>query len=84
MFHCVFRSLRCAKMAGAKGPDLLAPFPDRECLMPNAHLESLTARHARLEANLADESRRPSPDQSRVTRLKREKLKLKEEINRLH
>lgn len=52
--------------------------------MPNAHLESLTARHARLEANLADERRRPSPDQSRVTRLKREKLKLKEEISRLH
>lgn len=52
--------------------------------MPNAHLESLTARHARLDANLADESRRPQPDQNRVNRLKREKLKLKEEINRLH
>jgi flagellin len=51
--------------------------------MPNAHLESLTARHARLEDHLADESRRPQPDQSRVTRLKREKLKLKEEINRI-
>jgi len=48
--------------------------------MPNAHLETLSARHARLDANLADESRRPNPDQNRLTRLKREKLKLKEAI----
>jgi hypothetical protein len=52
--------------------------------MPNTHLESLTARHAQLDAHLAEERRRPKPDQSRVTRLKREKLKLKEEIARLH
>jgi len=52
--------------------------------MPNAHLESLTARHARLDATLDDERRRPQPDQSRLARLKREKLKLKEEIERLH
>lgn len=51
-------------------------------MMPNAHLESLTARHARLDAVLHDESHRPQPDQSRVTMLKRQKLKLKEVISR--
>ncbi len=50
--------------------------------MPNAHTEQLTARHARLEATLNEERRRPLPDSSRLTRLKREKLKLKEEISR--
>jgi hypothetical protein len=52
--------------------------------MPNAHVETLHARHARLDATLADEARRPHPDQERISRLKREKLQLKEEINRLH
>ncbi len=52
--------------------------------MPNAHLASLTARHAKLEASLAAETKRPLPDSARLARLKREKLKLKEEISAMH
>ncbi len=48
--------------------------------MANAHLASLTARHASLDASVAAETRRPLPDQVRLARLKREKLKVKEEV----
>jgi hypothetical protein len=48
---------------------------------PN-HVESLSSRHARLEAALAAEARRPMPDSSVLGRLKREKLRVKEAISR--
>jgi hypothetical protein len=56
----------------------------REYPMANAHLATLNARHAALEASVNAENRRPMPDQARLAQLKREKLKLKEEISRLH
>jgi hypothetical protein len=56
----------------------------REYPMANAHLATLNARHAALEASVVAETRRPMPDQARLAQLKREKLKLKEEISRLH
>lgn len=46
--------------------------------MASAHLVSLKARHAALEASVVAEARRPMPDQARLARLKREKLKVKE------
>lgn len=52
--------------------------------MANAHLATLNARHAALEASVNAEIKRPAPDQALLAKLKREKLKLKEEINRLH
>ena len=52
--------------------------------MANAHLASLNARHAALDASVDAEARRPLPDQARLARLKREKLKVKEEITRTH
>ena len=52
--------------------------------MANAHLATLSARHAALEASVNAEVRRPAPDQVLLARLKREKLKLKEEISQLH
>ena len=48
--------------------------------MATAHIESLAARHAALDATLAREAQRPMPDQVTITRLKREKLKVKEAI----
>ena len=48
--------------------------------MANAHLDSLTARHARIDASLAAEMRRPLPDTALVAKLKREKLRLKDEV----
>lgn len=46
-------------------------------------LESLKSRHAGLEAQIAEETRRPNPDDGVIHALKKEKLKLKDEIARL-
>jgi len=48
-----------------------------------AHLDSLRERHAALEARISEEDRRPRPDSDTLTRLKIEKLHVKEEIERL-
>lgn len=48
-----------------------------------ARLDTLKDRHASLEARLASEDRRPAPDSETLTNLKREKLRLKEEMARL-
>lgn len=52
--------------------------------MANAHLASLAARHAAIDATLASEAQRPMPDQAIITQLKREKLKVKEQLTPLH
>lgn len=46
-------------------------------------VETLRARHARLEHEIDDEIHRPLPDTIHITELKRQKLKIKEEITRL-
>lgn len=46
-------------------------------------LEALHARHTSLEALLEDEVHRPLPNAEEVSRIKREKLKLKDEITRI-
>lgn len=46
-------------------------------------LESLQERHASLETRIADEDQRPRPDSDTLMRLKLEKLRVKEEIERL-
>lgn len=48
-----------------------------------SRIESLKTRHAALELRIADEDGRPQPDSAALTRLKREKLRLKEEMERL-
>jgi hypothetical protein len=47
-----------------------------------SRLESLKTRHAILERSIADEDQRPLPDHEALSRLKRQKLRLKEEIER--
>ncbi|WP_353217982.1 YdcH family protein [Sandarakinorhabdus sp.] len=49
--------------------------------MANAHKDQLASRHARLDANLAAELKRPVPDTAVVRRLKSQKLKLKDELS---
>ncbi len=49
----------------------------------NARLDSLKERHAALENRISDEDHRPRPDSDTLTRLKIEKLRVKEEIERL-
>lgn len=48
-----------------------------------AHLEALETRHAALAAQIETEQTHPSVDSLDVKDLKRQKLKLKDEINRL-
>jgi hypothetical protein len=47
------------------------------------HVESLRSKHARLEELIEEELHRPLPDQGVISRLKKEKLKIKEQIERL-
>ncbi|NKC32491.1 YdcH family protein [Falsiroseomonas selenitidurans] len=48
-----------------------------------ARIRALEARHATLETRIADEGGRPRPDDLALMRLKREKLRLKEEMEKL-
>ena len=50
--------------------------------MASAHLDSLTAKHARLDDSLFVEMQRPVPDAARCAEIKKQKLRLKEEIGR--
>jgi hypothetical protein len=47
------------------------------------HVESLRHKHAHLEHLIDEELHRPMPDQSVLARMKKEKLRIKEEIERL-
>jgi hypothetical protein len=47
-------------------------------------IASLRAKHADLDRVLDREQHRPAPDTGTVKKLKLEKLRLKEEIDRLH
>ncbi|MGS1017519.1 DUF465 domain-containing protein [Allosphingosinicella humi] len=46
--------------------------------MQQAHMSALETKHAGLDARIAEESQRPKPDTAMISRLKKEKLKLKE------
>ena len=48
-----------------------------------ARLDALKERHAALEQRIADEDQRPRPDSDALKRLKVEKLRVKEEMERL-
>lgn len=49
----------------------------------NPRLEALKDRHEYLEGRIFDEDHRPRPDSDALTRLKVEKLRVKEEMERL-
>ncbi len=48
-----------------------------------SHLSALQTKHKTLERQIEDELARPSANEIRVAELKRQKLKLKDEITRL-
>jgi hypothetical protein len=52
--------------------------------MQQAHISALETKHADIEARILEESQRPLPDMGTLSRLKKEKLKVKEEIAGLH
>ncbi|MFC7048880.1 YdcH family protein [Emcibacter nanhaiensis] len=47
-----------------------------------AHINALSEKHALLEKRIDDEEHRPAPDDIVIHELKREKLRLKDEIER--
>lgn len=49
----------------------------------HGRIEALEARHAVLEERITGEDRRPGPDADTLARLKAEKLRLRDEIERL-
>jgi hypothetical protein len=55
----------------------------KEMRMHQAHVSALQARHAGLEAKILEESQRPLPDATALARLKKEKLRVKEEMSGL-
>ena len=48
-----------------------------------SRIESLKGRHASIDTRIHDEDARPKPDGQVLTRLKAEKLRVKEELERL-
>lgn len=47
------------------------------------HIEALKAKHASLENAITKEAKRPHPDDDVVCSLKKRKLQIKDQINRL-
>lgn len=48
--------------------------------MSMSHLSALKSRHADLDEKIANEERRPAPDMAVVAQMKKQKLKIKEEM----
>ena len=48
-----------------------------------ARIDTLKTQHSQLESKIELESRRPNPDELMVAKLKREKLKVKDELTQL-
>ena len=49
----------------------------------DAHLEELSDRHRALDRKIEEELARPTADDLKIAELKRQKLRLKDEIERL-
>jgi len=64
-------------------PDAGAIFKNGGTMNLQSRIESLSNRHASLETKIFDEDRRPRPDNGALSRLKLEKLRVKEEMERL-
>lgn len=52
-------------------------------MLDSPHQSALESRHAKLEARIDAESGRPLPDVAELARLKKAKLRIKEEMLRL-
>jgi hypothetical protein len=48
-----------------------------------SHIEAIKERHASLDMRIIEEDHRPRPDDGQLSRMKVEKLRLKEELERL-
>lgn len=51
--------------------------------MSHAHHDALETKHAALETRIVDEEHRPLPDSAVIAELKKQKLRIKEELTSL-
>ncbi|HEX8382403.1 MAG TPA: YdcH family protein [Sphingomonas sp.] len=51
--------------------------------MQSSHQAALATKHSALDQRIAQESQRPAPDATVIADLKKQKLRLKQEIARL-
>jgi hypothetical protein len=49
--------------------------------MESSHVTALQAKHEGLDRRLREEMNRPAPDMAKIQTLKRQKLRVKEEIS---
>ena len=56
------------------------PNPEAYARMESSHVAALQARHEGLEERLREEMSRPSPDSTMIQVIKKQKLKIKEEL----
>lgn len=49
----------------------------------SAHANALSAKHVQLEAMIFQENQRPQPDDSLMIQLKKQKLRIKEHLEKL-
>jgi hypothetical protein len=59
---------------------IIRPEPKEDASMHNAHFSALNAKHAVLDQRITAESQRPRPDDMLLADLKRQKLRVKEEM----
>ncbi|WP_084253228.1 YdcH family protein [Sphingomonas pituitosa] len=50
--------------------------------MHTGHFSALNAKHSQLDQRIASETQRPLPDQMLIAQLKKQKLRVKEEMQR--
>ncbi|WP_433962830.1 YdcH family protein [Roseitalea porphyridii] len=55
----------------------------RSYMSIDGHLDALKRKHGALDSEINDMLARPAPDESELNRLKREKLRLKDEIEKI-
>lgn len=80
------RAVAKAVKAGRQSPLCVfysSPLSEKEYLpmQSTAHHTALQAKHATLDQRIAEESHRPAPDSTVLHDLKKQKLKLKEEMS---
>ena len=77
--RAVIKTAKVVRIA-AKPPAL---FGEKSPMSLHARLDALKERHASLEARIFDEDHRPQPDTEILSRLKIEKLQVKDEMERI-
>ena len=72
----------CARNS-ADGPPTERAAQGRLRMLNAPRVRSLEERHASIERRIAEEDGRPMPDAGELARLKREKLRVKDELEKL-